>query len=122
MSEETQKATVNDSVLTNIRVVNDLEEDDPRIPRIKIYIENAVDEIELYLDVDELDSKLSVAVQKVTQNAITKENYEGTKSVSEEGMSLTFSDTDLEPIQSLLDSYKNNLADNDHRGSVFTFD
>ncbi|MFD1418457.1 phage head-tail connector protein [Companilactobacillus keshanensis] len=122
MSEETQETTVNDSVLANIKVVNDLEEDDPRIPRIKIYIENAVDEIELYLGVDDLDSKLSVAVQKVTQNAITRENYEGTKSVSEEGMSLTFSDTDLEPIQSLLDSYKNSLADNDHRGGVFTFD
>ena len=122
MSEETQETTVNDSVLANIKVVNDLEYDDPRIPRIKIYIENAVDEIELYLGVDDLDSKLSVAVQKVTQNAITRENYEGTKSVSEEGMSLTFSDTDLEPIQSLLDSYKNSLADNDHRGGVFTFD
>lgn len=122
MSEETQETTVNDSVLANIKVVNDLEDDDQRIPRIKIYIENAVDEIELYLGVDNLDSKLSVAVQKVTQNAITRENYEGTKSVSEEGMSLTFSDTDLEPIQNLLDSYKNSLADNDHRGGVFTFD
>lgn len=122
MSEETQKITVNDSVLANIKVVNNLKDNDPRIPRIEIYIENAVDEIELYLGVDDLDLKLYVAVQKVTQNAITRENYEGTKSVSEEGMSLTFNDTDLEPIQSLLDSYKNSLADNDHRGGVFTFD
>lgn len=122
MSEETQKTTINDLVLANIKIVNDIKEDDPRLPRIKIYIENAIDEIELYLGIDNLDAKLSVIVQKVTQDAVSKENYEGTKSVSEEGLSLTFSDTDLSPYQSLLDSYKNNLEENDLRGSVMTFD
>ena len=119
---ETQDTTVTDKVLSNIEVINDIQNDDPRIPRIKIYIENAIDEIKLYLDIDDIDSKLTVIVQKVTQNAVTKENYEGTKSVSEEGMSLTFSDTDLSPYFDLLNQYKDGLEENDHRGSVMTFD
>ncbi|CAJ1179521.1 hypothetical protein CPR19088_GLDEOEPO_01345 [Companilactobacillus paralimentarius] len=120
MSEETP--TVTDTVLKNIEVLNDLKTDDPRIPRIKIYIDNAVDEIKLYLDIDTIDSKLTVIVQKVTQDALTKENYEGTKSISEEGMSLTFQDTDLSPYFDLLNQYKDGLEENDHRGSVMTFD
>ncbi|GEO64006.1 phage head-tail connector protein [Companilactobacillus nantensis] len=120
MIEDTPSVT--DKVLSSIEVLNDLKEEDPRIPRIKIYIDNAIDEIKLYLDVDEIDSKLTVIVQKVTQNALNKENYEGTKSISEEGMSLTFQDTDLSPYFDLLNQYKDGLEENDHRGSVMTFD
>lgn len=121
LNDENGKS-VTDKVLSNIETLNFFKDDDPRIDQVKIYIENAIDEIKLYLDIDEIDSKLAVIVQKMTQNAITKENYEGTKSVSEEGMSLTFNDTDLSPFLDLLNQYKDSLEENNHRGGVMTFD
>lgn len=122
MDEQTQDKKITQKVLTNLKIVNDLEDDDSRIKKINVYIENAMDEIKLYVGVDEIDSELAVIVQKMAQNAITQESFEGTKSASEEGLSLTFQDTDLDQVRDMLNRYIDNLKSNSHRGWAMSFD
>lgn len=122
MDEQTQDNKITQKVLTNLKIVNDLEDDDSRVKKINVYIENAMDEIKLYVGVDEIDSELAVIVQKMAQNAITQESFEGTKSASEEGLSLTFHDTDLDQVKGMLDKYVDNLKSNSHRGWAMSFD
>ncbi|MFC6324036.1 phage head-tail connector protein [Companilactobacillus baiquanensis] len=118
----TNDAEITQQVLDNIKIISNLKDDDPRIKSINVYIQNAIDEIELYLNIDSLDKKLSVIVQKMAQNAVIQESFEGTKSVSEEGLSLTFNDTDLDPYLDILNSYLDGLRSNSHRGAALSFD
>lgn len=108
-------------------ILNDVEsitgvDDDKTISRLKIYVRNATNEIEMYLGIDEIDEKLADIVQQMATAKFTKESFEGTSSASEEGLSLTFSANDLTPYMDLLNSWQDHKNANDRRGKVVSFD
>lgn len=97
-------------------------ENDKLDNRLKIYIHQAIQEVELYIGEFILPEILTGIITQMAQAKFTKAGAEGTTATSEEGLSYTFSANDLTPFLPSLDGYMKNKRGVKDIGRVVTFD
>ena len=88
----------------------------------KIYINQAMQEVELYIGQDTLPDVLKGIITQMAEAKFTKAGSEGTASSSEEGLSYSFNENDLKPFFPVLNRYIDNLRGSGDRGRIVTFD
>ncbi|APX72080.1 phage head-tail connector protein [Companilactobacillus allii] len=89
---------------------------------LKIYIHQAIQEVELYIGESKLPDILSGIITQMAEGKFTKAGAEGTTATSEEGLSYTFSANDLTPFLPSIDGYIRNKIGSKSIGKVVTFD
>ncbi|WKF70465.1 hypothetical protein QYM39_06025 [Pediococcus pentosaceus] len=121
-----EKPTVDELIVEDIKVLIDFDESDDSVfsknlgKKLSIWVKNASRSICIYCGIDSLPEVLSGVVTEMAQAKFVKLGYEGTTASSEEGLSFTWSSSDLEPFKDVLDGYKKNLPNADDYGGVVT--
>ena len=112
---------IEDIILNDFKVSKGIE-DNSLDERLKIYIKQAIQEVELYIGKDSLPDILSGVITQMAEAKFVKSGSEGTTSSSEEGLSYSFSENDLTPFFPVLNRYLDNLKGSDDMGRIATFD
>jgi hypothetical protein len=110
-----------ETILKDVKTITGVA-DDATIDKLIIYIRNATHEIELFLGIDSIDDRLADIVQQMAVAKYRKEMFEGTKAASEEGLSFTYSDSDLDPFKEMLTRWQSSQQVKERHGGVMTFD
>lgn len=109
------------SILDDVKTITGIS-DDSTTKKLRIYIRNATHEIELFLGINNIDERLADIVQQMTVAKYRKEMFEGTTAASEEGLSFTYSDSDLTPFKEMLIRWQETQQAKEKYGKVMTFD
>lgn len=119
-----EKPTQAQQILHDIKVINNQTQNDDSIDaKLLIYINLAIKAINLYIghSSDSVPPELTGVLTELAQGKYIKSGYEGAQSVSEEGLSFTWSANDLSPFIALLDKYQRNLTGDKQQGSVMSW-
>lgn len=109
------------SILDDVKTITEIS-DDSTTKKLRIYIRNATHEIELFLGINNIDERLADIVQQMAVAKYRKEMFEGTTAASEEGLSFTYSDSDLTPFKEMLIRWQETQQAKEKYGKVMTFD
>ena len=112
---------IEDSILEDFKTLKGIKNDEMD-DVFKIYINQAMQEVELYIGRDTLPDVLKGIITQMAEAKFTKAGSEGTTSSSEEGLSYSYSSNDIEQFYPQLNRYLDNLKGSDNRGRIVTFD
>lgn len=112
---------IEDSILEDFKTLKHIKNDEMD-DIFKIYINQAMQEVELYIGRDTLPDVLKGIITQMAEAKFTKAGSEGTASSSEEGLSYSYNSNDIEQFYPQLNKYLDNLKGSDNRGRIVTFD
>lgn len=112
---------IEDTILNDFKTQKDIT-DVKMDAKLKIYIHQAVQEVELYIGELTLPGILSGIITQMAEAKFTKAGAEGTTATSEEGLSYTFNANDLTPFLPSIDGYLKHKQGVKDIGRVVSFD
>lgn len=112
---------IENTILNDFKVQKDIT-DKKMDAKLKIYIHQAVQEVELYIGQFQLPEILSGIITQMAEAKFTKAGAEGTTATSEEGLSYSFNVNDLTPFLPSLDGYVKSQQGVKNIGRVVSFD